>query len=604
MPGGFLGVDIFFVISGFLITGIVEREANAGTFSLINFYERRVRRIIPALGAMILLVIPAAWVILTPEQLKQFGQSVAAVSLFSSNFLFWQQSGYFDVAAELKPLLHTWSLAVEEQFYVVFPLLLLACKNLKKYIRFSILIGLTLLSVAFAEFGASAGWASNFYLLSSRAWELLLGALLALVGVLNASEKGLSFRNSVSSAALVVLICSLVLVDKNNDVPGLLSLIPVGATTALLWSSSPGTIVYRLLSCRPLVAVGLMSYSVYLWHQPIFVLARHATRSELRAGTATSLIILTLLVSSATYRFVETPFRSRSWLTRRKIFSIASIFTLFCVVFGVAAQVSGGNFPGKRDATAREEQLREMAGLQIPDRDFDCHLNMLSKVDRYLEEWDCRAGSDSGLEALNVMVVGDSHAGVFAGAFLWNGFSIHRASGSGCSILRPENGFRECASILDLAVEEIENHQTPTVFLVNYWEDTELSELFITLTLEQWLPHVKHVVLMGPVPEFPSAHGRFVQTGEIELLANFEKADRFHALIEQMDLPDRVTVIDTASLLCGRERRCKFMDGDKLLWFDADHLAAEGSRRLGLAMIESGQLDFVFGVEDEVGGAR
>jgi hypothetical protein len=271
------------------------------------------------------------------------------------------------------------------------------------------------------------------------------------------------------------------------------------------------------------------------------------------------------------------------------------MFTFACVTFGVAAQISGGNFPGKADATARETQLREMAGLQIPPRDFDCHLNVLSKVDKYLDQWDCSAGSDLGLKPLNVMVVGDSHAGVFAGAFLWNGFSVNRASGSGCSILRPDEGFRECASILDLAELEIRERMTPVLFLVNYWDESELDELFITLALDYWLERVDQVVLMGPVPEFPNAHGKFVQTGEIELNADFSKADRFSNVIAGMALSDRVTVIDTAQLLCGLERHCKFIDGDRLLWFDADHLAAEGSRRLGEAMIRSGQLDFVFG---------
>ena len=259
LPGGFLGVDVFFVISGFLITGIIEREFSSGSFSLVGFYERRVRRILPALGVVIVAVTPAAWTILTPAQLKQFGQSVASVAVFSSNLLFWQQSGYFDVAAELKPLLHTWSLAVEEQFYLFFPLLLVVLLRLGKRARGVALSSLIIGSLVFAQVGANAQWTSNFYLLPSRAWELLLGAALALLGVHAGPASARRAREAVSFLALVALVGSLVLLTENDPLPGVLSLVPVGATVALLWSSGPETLAYRVLTLKPLVTVGLMS---------------------------------------------------------------------------------------------------------------------------------------------------------------------------------------------------------------------------------------------------------------------------------------------------------------------------------------------------------
>jgi len=590
MPGGFLGVDVFFVISGFLITGIIEREFSSGSFSLVGFYERRVRRILPALGVVIVAVTPAAWTILTPAQLKQYGQSVASVAVFSSNLLFWQQSGYFDVAAELKPLLHTWSLAVEEQFYLFFPLLLVVLLRLGKRARGVALSSLIIGSLVFAQVGANAQWTSNFYLLPSRAWELLLGAALALLGVRAGPGSAGRAREAVSFLALIALVGSLVLLTEHDPLPGVLSLVPVGATVALLWSSGPETLAYRVLTLKPLVTVGLMSYSIYLWHQPLFVLARHATRSDLGAPLAAILVGVTVALSSITYRFVERPFRRKYWLSRQRIFLLGAILSAGFLAFGAAAQVSGGNLPGKADAAAREAQLALMWEPPTPPRPGSpCHWQDWTPVEPYLGGWNCGVGSDADLEPTNAIVVGDSHAGVFAGAFLWNGLSPARASGNGCSILRPDDAsYPECTAILDLAIEEIKNKGIGTAYLVNYYQENELTELFLQRSTDFWLQYVDEVVLMAPVPEFPTAHATYVNSGEIELTADFSKADQFMSIVRDMEMPSSVIVIDTARLLCGVERHCRFIEGDDVLWLDADHLSGQGARRLGTAMLEEG----------------
>ncbi|MDA3029685.1 MAG: acyltransferase family protein [Actinomycetota bacterium] len=590
LPGGFLGVDVFFVISGFLITGIIEREFSSGSFSLVGFYERRVRRILPALGVVIVAVTPAAWTILTPAQLKQYGQSVASVAVFSSNLLFWQQSGYFDVAAELKPLLHTWSLAVEEQFYLVFPLLLVVLLRLGKRARGIALSSLIIGSLVFAQVGASAQWTSNFYLLPSRAWELLLGAALALLGVRAGPGSAGRAREAVSFLALIALVGSLVFLTQHDPLPGVLSLVPVGATVALLWSSGPETLAYRVLTLKPLVTVGLMSYSIYLWHQPLFVLARHATRSDLGASLAAILVGVTLALSAITYRFVERPFRRKHWLSRQRIFLLGAILSAGLLAFGAAAQISGGNLPGKADAAAREAQLALMTEPPTPPRPGSpCHWQDWTPVEPYLGGWNCGVGSDADLEPANAIVVGDSHAGVFAGAFLRNGLSPARASGNGCSILRPDAAsYPECTAILDLAIEEIKKKGIGTAYLVNYYQENELTELFLQRSTDFWLQYVDEVVLMAPVPEFPTAHATYVNSGEIELTADFSKADQFMSIVRDMEMPSSVIVIDTARLLCGVERHCRFIEGDDVLWLDADHLSGQGARRLGTAMLEEG----------------
>ena len=590
VPGGFLGVDVFFVISGFLITGIIDREFSSGSFSLVGFYERRVRRILPALGVVIVAVTPAAWTILTPAQLKQYGQSVASVAVFSSNLLFWQQSGYFDVAAELKPLLHTWSLAVEEQFYLFFPLLLVVLLRLGKRARGVALSSLIIGSLVFAQVGANAQWTSNFYLLPSRAWELLLGASLALLGVRAGPGSAGRAREAVSFLALIALVGSLVLLTEHDPLPGVLSLVPVGATVALLWSSGPETLAYRVLTLKPLVTVGLMSYSIYLWHQPLFVLARHATRSDLGAPLAAILVGVTVALSSITYRFVERPFRRKYWLSRQRIFLLGAILSAGFLAFGAAAQVSGGNLPGKADAAAREAQLALMTEPPTPPRPGSpCHWQDWTAIEPFLADWNCRAGSDPDLLPLDGMVVGDSHADVFAGALLRNGLSVSRVSGNGCSILRPDDAsYPKCTAILDLAIEEVKKKGIGTAYLVNYYQENELTELFLQLSIDFWLQYVDEVVLIAPVPEFPTAHATYVNSGEIELTADFSKADQFMSIVRDMEMPSSVIVIDTARLLCGVERHCRFIEGADVLWLDADHLSGQGARRLGTAMLEEG----------------
>jgi len=588
--GGFLGVDVFFVISGFLITGVITREFSAGTFSLVGFYERRVRRILPALGTVILVVTPAAWAILTPAQLKQYGQSVASVALFSSNLLFWQQSDYFDVAAELKPLLHTWSLAVEEQFYLLFPLLLLALQRFGKRLQVGLLLSLVAGSLAYSQIGALNNWASNFYLLPSRAWELLMGVVLTL-GIASESRPSSGvMRQVVSSCALAALILSLVFITQEDALPGVLSLIPVGSTVALLWSSGPGTLAYRLLTFRPMTTVGLMSYSIYLWHQPLFALARHATRSDLNQASVICLLIATFLLSSITWRMVERPFRNRNWLPRTRIFSLGASLTATFLTFGVVAQVSGGNLPGKAGAVERENQLLAMTASRTPPRGGSpCHWVAGTPIEPYLEGWNCGVGSDPGLRRLPAIVVGDSHASVLAGAFLWNGLSVARVSGSGCSLLRPEGrNYPECAAILDLAVNEVATQGIKAVYLANRYDDGELTTRFLELTIDFWLEVVDDVILMAPVPEFPTAHATYVNTGEIEVEADFTSADRFMSIVRTMDMPESVIVVDTARLLCGVERECQLIDGNQLLWANTDHLSGHGARRLGASMIDEG----------------
>jgi peptidoglycan/LPS O-acetylase OafA/YrhL len=264
--GGFIGVDVFFVLSGYLITSILLGEHESGKFSLVGFYERRARRILPALFFVMAASIPFAWAYLWPEDLKDFSQSIVAVSTFASNFLFWTESDYFDATAELKPLLHTWSLAVEEQFYVLFPLFLAVTWGFGKRQMFFLVVAVAALSLVAAEWASVRFPSASFYLLPTRAWELLLGALVAFYMFRKTDIRG---NQSLSILGLAVLAFSILAFDEQTPFPGLIALIPTIGVVFIVLYTREGMLVHKALSNRLLVGVGLISYSAYLWHQPI-----------------------------------------------------------------------------------------------------------------------------------------------------------------------------------------------------------------------------------------------------------------------------------------------------------------------------------------------
>ncbi len=318
--GGFVGVDVFFVISGFLITGLIRHEMDSGSFSIANFYERRIRRILPALFAMMIVTAAlSAWLLL-PGDLADFGKSVAGTSLFASNFLFWQESGYFAPAAEETPLLHTWSLAVEEQFYILFPLFLafVASRPGKPYVAATVAVVVPsfLLSVAGVAFARDAA----FYLAPFRAWELGLGALLAL-GVVRPSHD-VRVRNAAALAGAAAIAWSVFQYSAGTAFPGAAALLPCVGAAAIIWAGSGGhNLVGDALSWRPVVLVGLVSYSLYLWHWPLLALGRYYAVRDLTAVETTVVLAVAALAAVASWRYVERPFRGKSGiLDRRQLF--------------------------------------------------------------------------------------------------------------------------------------------------------------------------------------------------------------------------------------------------------------------------------------------
>ena len=404
MAGGYVGVDVFFVISGYLITSIIIREMNTGRFSLVFFYERRARRILPALFTVMAACLPFAWWWMPPDQLQEFAHSLAATSLFGANFLFWHTSDYFATAAELKPLLHTWSLAVEEQYYLLFPLLVMLLWRTR-------LIGLTLAvallaaaSLALSEWGGYSR-TTSFYLLHTRAWELLLGSLLALAWAQRGAHDGPLLdlpgpvRELLAILGLVLILAAMATFNENTPFPGVSALAPTLGTALILAFGQPPTWTGRLLASRWLVGIGLVSYSAYLWHQPLFAFARLATPTAPSSRLLGLLCLAALALAWISWRWVEQPFRDSKRVSRTRVFTLAAAGMVFFTALGLIGHWQKG-FEQRLGAqvSALFEDLRITKGELCRTQ----HAGEPLALDT------CRAGDPQ--QPISIAVLGDSHA--------------------------------------------------------------------------------------------------------------------------------------------------------------------------------------------------
>lgn len=411
--GGFVGVDIFFVISGYLITTIIYKEMAQGRFSMWRFYERRARRILPALFVVSLICIPFAWLWMLPNEFKDFSQSLVGVATFSSNILFWRENGYFAGSAELKPLLHTWSLAVEEQFYILYPPFLLALYRFVPKLLFATISLGALVSLGLAQWASSSHPSANFYLLPTRAWELGVGALVAIylhqLRSIAVSQEAIVYSANTSLVrplrevaglmGLALIGYAIFVFDETTPFPSFWTLIPVVGTALIILAVDGDTLTGRLLSLRILVGIGLISYSAYLWHQPLFAFAKIRLFEGVPEGVMWILIAATFTLAWLTWLIIETPTRKHFKLPRPQVLTAAAASCLAVGIIGGLGWIKDG-LPGRTAPS----------GLSFSQLDSA----EMTKVNHGLSSTcegsftlspDCRTG-----EYPSVMVWGDSYA--------------------------------------------------------------------------------------------------------------------------------------------------------------------------------------------------
>lgn len=414
--GGYVGVDVFFVISGFLITSIILRDCQQSSFSFAAFYERRIRRLLPALFFVLLVSLGFAWAWMLPGELGEFSKSLLSVLIFSSNFFFWSDSGYFSTSAEFRPLLHTWSLAVEEQFYLLFPIILVITHRFTKSITVTVLTLICLVSFLFSLWASTYKPQLAFFLLPARIWEFLIGALAAIF-VLSQHypriSKNYLFCQFASLFGLACVLYSILYFKKTYTYPGYWAVIPVFGSALLLVFATKATIVNRLLSTQPFVIIGLISYSTYLWHQPIFAFFRLRELDALSNELAWALFFLSFALGYLTWKFIEPIWRlggqnSLSFLLPKRSFwwFLALCSLTFLIFFQLVKHTGGTRF-----------RFNHLPADYFQTSWINYKFHGLNNQQCYTDVMrPCVLASFPGQKA-NMLMVGDSHTGDFGGAF-------------------------------------------------------------------------------------------------------------------------------------------------------------------------------------------
>lgn len=607
--GGYAGVDIFFVISGFLITSILYSDAQSGQASLVQFWERRVRRIFPALSAVLLFCIVVGYLIYFPANLVELGQQVRAQSVFGSNILFYLQSGYFDTSSELKALLHTWSLAIEEQFYVLFPLLFFTLYRLKRDYLLPVIAAFAVLSL-----GLSIYWISKdaqdaaFYLLPARAWELMVGALLALYRPANPMPRKIA--EWVGMAGLAAILYTVIFFDNGTPFPGAAALLPTLGAAAIILASAAGEIrIARYLSYRPLVFIGLVSYSWYLWHWPVIAIARYLPYIKFNALTGFACLVISFGLAVLSWKYIERPFRAPNGVMGRKaLFACALAILLTCAAVGHVFVVKEG-MPDRLNETA----TRLASGMFDHNPHQECNGDIETQLkEDGLCQTNAAAGEPSflawGDSFANSMTPGLFHVSQEVGVNGWI------ASYSACPPILGLNQRKDgrsftCSDFNDTVLEYIERHNIKTVFLIGNWygwmrddkktyfEDEAWFEEYRDVYANKAAAGLKRTVLAlrerGVIPVVvianpyamaePSRYLALEEMYDIKprtiFISRDENREQTAPVIEPMiaDMrSDNVRIIDFRDRLCD-ETQCRVQYDGYSLYADRAHLSSKGA---------------------------
>lgn len=505
--GGFVGVDVFFVISGYLITSIILSEKEAGTFSIINFYERRARRIMPALFFVLLICIFFAWAWLLPSEMKDFSKSIRDVSIFMSNIFFYRQSGYFDTAAELKPLLHTWSLAVEEQYYLFFPLLIISLwKNGRKYTPY-VLFAIMAMSLMYAQYKVGVNTNAAYFLLPSRLWELMIGSLLAYVVV----NKHLNLRGNqyASIIGLTLILFAVFFFNRSTPFPSIYALLPTVGTALIIAYASPATYVGKLLSNKFFVNIGLISFSAYLWHQPIFAFARHRSLTEPSNWLLAMLTILAFVFAYFSWRFVEVPFRNKQYFNRKQIFYFTGLFSVFFLAFGLTGKATNG-FEGRLP----NEQLKL---LSFEKYEFSSvyRLNVCF-LDAKQNSAEFSKICDGNTKAKSTLIWGDSHAAALYFGLQLEMDNVMQYTASGCPPIKDilVSWRPNCREVNDFVMNKIQTLKPQNIFLHANWilykEQDPIKSIKNTIDYIRQVSPNSVITIIGPVPQWKPSLPNFM----------------------------------------------------------------------------------------------
>lgn len=594
-PGGYVGVDVFFVISGFLITSLIWKDVKVGSFSITEFWERRIRRIMPALVAMILTCLVLGWCVLLPQDFKKLAESVVAQALGLSNVYFWQQAGYFS-ADVIQPVLHTWSLAVEEQFYLLFPFLLIVAWRFGRTAIVALLILLAALSFTLCIYLTRTHLMAAFYLLPTRAWELLVGSLLAMLPSCKQSitwvDQGLSV---VGGAAIIVAMFAY---DKSTPFPGAAAMLPCLGTAAIIWSNSSGkTWVGRALSCRPLVGIGVISYSLYLWHWPVLIYSNYWAADTIPWPYRLVLVAVSFFLALASWRWIEEPFRQKRVLPEsRYVFAYAGA--------SLAILIAAACWINLRDGLGRKwtPAALHYATGQL-DRESWPESDLQTAQSGKFPELGMRGSS----HPVDVLVWGDSHARALL-PVLNKICAEHRLRGVAAthSATIPLIDYRstkrfslaeDTVPFNRAVLEFIKSHHIRTVFITARWNaylapDEERSGRFeraARLTAALLRTTGARVFFVKDVPnldfhvprKLAVTVERSIDPHKIGLtVVEHQSRTEYESHVFDQISGGPVSVLDPTPLLTNKEGRCRIEQDGLAMYSDRHHLTTFGAMQL------------------------
>ncbi len=612
--GGFAGVDVFFVISGYLITSVILTGLESDRFQLGNFFERRARRILPALLLIAALCVPIAWFLLPPRDMQNFAQSLVAVPLFASNILFWREGDYFEPASDLKPLLHTWSLSVEEQFYLLFPILLLFTWRLSRRSIPTVLATMALSSFIAADLFAKISGSATFFLLPFRAWELAMGSLVAIATTQGHHDRfDRSVRELGGVAGLMLIAAAIIGYDSTTPFPGARALVPVLGSALILFFSDTRTFAGRLLSIPALTRIGLASYSAYLVHHPLLVFARYRFGSELNNAVLLAICAISIGLATVSCRYVELRFRNPGMVSRSNFISLSVTLSVTLIGIGLLGHKTDG-YLFQRLSPDRAAVVRSAA---VSPMRAECHTG---GSDYRPVESACQLSEGNW----KIATFGDSHTVELAYSLSQRlrakNVGLVQLSFSNCRPAEPEvaSSTRDhCATWSEEAISRIIEDESIRIVIMSYRiveylraaqardsgaptnsaenQSDTIWKAYLGI-INRLLRHGKKVIVVLQAPElrediqgliFKSDHGQSDIVGSER--RSWEDKRRF--LKERLsELPTEAIVVDPTNVFCD-EINCYAVRNGKALYFDDHHIALPGAELLANQILPLLELD-------------
>lgn len=615
LPGGFVGVDVFFVISGFLISTIIFRSLQRGDFSFAEFYAHRIKRIFPALIVVLTACYAFGWFTLLPNEFKQLGKHMAAGAGFVQNIVLWQEVGYFDTASELKPLLHLWSLAIEEQFYLIFPVLIFAVWRIGLNVLTVVLL-LVLISFGLNITGVTTNPTETFFMLQTRAWELLAGSILAYLQFFKrakfsawmqrwmfhpvlfrhpneSAQRGEVLNNTLSVVGLLLLVAAMLFISKGKPFPGWWALLPVSGAFLLILAGPEAWGNRVILANKLMVFVGLISYPLYLWHWPILSFARilegENTSREIRMGA----VVLSFVLAWLTYRLIEMPIRlgRKSWVKT----------TVLSIVLVVVGYIGYNAFQRDGLAFRIPKDVRHIANFKYEfgvdaRAGGKCWLAADVAPEGFASE--CIETPRSA-ESHSILVWGDSHAArLYPGlrATLNESFAISQFTRDGCPPILGF-GYEVCQKSNEHTISKIQKLVPTTVVMFAVWSNYQKDWLTESVARQGLLDSirklktlgVKNIVVLGPAPKWNDALPKLVYNAwkdsfprEIpERLATgmMPEVREVDKQLEEMLRSEQVVYESVLQITCGEDGCLTHVPGRprELLTWDYGHLTTEGA---------------------------